>query len=146
MSATSADGQPLNVTLIQRRDPEAEVFAYWSERTKRRNPDFNAERRRVLKQRLEEEARANPGADPVDGLKLAVDGALLDPLHNGTETGRKYLEFDNVFKNKGRDRIEKLQRIAREPERAVVSGAAGDTDSVASRLVARLAAERKGEA
>ena len=63
--------------------------------------------------------REEPGdvAAKLAGLRLAVDGAMSDPFFNGSETGRTYLDFDNLFVNKDRDRIEKLQRLARAPER-----------------------------
>lgn len=140
-------GQTVAVELIRRRDPEAEVFAYWVEKTDRRNPVFTDERRRLLAARLSEESIANPTGDPVEGLKLAVDGALSDPLYNGSETGRKYLEFDNIFRNRGRDRIEKLQRLARAPERSGggSSTKAGETDARVRQILADAVAARAKE-
>jgi hypothetical protein len=88
-----------------------DVFAYWAGRTKQLKAQYTDERRRYIVVRLKEE----PGSitEKVAGLKLAVDGALVDPYFNGSETGKSYLGFENIFRHKGRDRIEKLQEAAR---------------------------------
>jgi hypothetical protein len=91
--------------------PEHRVFLYWRERTGHGKAQWSEGRRRILAIRLGEE----PGDDEakIAGLKLAVEGALLDPMHNGSKTGTAYLGFENIFKHQGRDRIEKLQAVAR---------------------------------
>ena len=96
-------------------DAAREVFAYWRYETGRKNSQWSSGREATLRARLKEE----PGdiAARVAGLKLAVDGAVADPFFNGAETGRSYLDFDNIFRNRGRERIEKLQRLAQSPER-----------------------------
>jgi hypothetical protein len=87
------------------------VFDYWRERTRHERAAWTEERKRHLTNRLREE----PGTlgQKVAGLRLAVDGALLSPLFNGTEKGKAYLEFENLFIHKGRNRIEMLQNVAR---------------------------------
>jgi hypothetical protein len=92
-------------------DAAKEVFAYWRAKCGHGKAQWTRSREGALKARLREE----PGSmgEKVAGLKLAVDGALLDPLFNGSEKGTPYLDFDNLFVNKGRNRIEKLQGIAR---------------------------------
>ncbi|KKL97806.1 hypothetical protein LCGC14_1830740 [marine sediment metagenome] len=97
-------------------DAARELFQYWRHAVGKPGSVWTDKRGRVLIARLREE----PGdlAAKLAGLKLAVDGALVDPLHNGTEKGRKLLGFENIFVHQGRDRIEKLQQSAREPPRA----------------------------
>lgn len=92
-----------------------DVFEYWQQRAGHPRAVWSPQRRRLLEARLREE----PGdmADKAAGLRLAVDGAVESPWFNGSENGTSYLDFDNIFRNKGRDRIEKLQRLAREPKR-----------------------------
>lgn len=89
------------------------LFDYWRRKCKHPRAQMTDARMRILQARLREE----PGESVVvrrAGLELAVDGAVGDPWFNGGETGTAYLDFDNIFRNKGRDRIEKLQRLARE--------------------------------
>ena len=86
-----------------------EVFAYWKASCKPAAVETDA-RLKVIEARLAEE----PGSTEakVAGLKRAVQGALVDPLFNGTEKGVRYWGFENIFKHGGRDRIEKLQGSA----------------------------------
>ena len=97
----------LDPTLLEAAQ---EVFDYWRKQTKR-HAKWTKPRRGFLEARLREEDGTM--AERVAALKLAVDGALLDPWFNGSESGRVFLDFDNIFRNKGRDRIEKLQEVAR---------------------------------
>jgi uncharacterized protein YdaU (DUF1376 family) len=81
-----------------------EVFDYWKEKTGHPGAQLTSDRRKKLATRLSE--------DDVAGLKVAVDGAVADPFYAGdNETGRKYWDFQNIFRS--RDRIEKLQDSAR---------------------------------
>lgn len=87
--------------------PEREIFDYWRERTGHKKAQFTPRRRAQLKVRLKEEPEG------VAGLKLAVDGAILDPWYNGSRNGHQYWEFENIFVHEGRNRIEKLQNVVR---------------------------------
>jgi len=115
-------------------DGAREVFQHWRLQTGHRRAVWTAQRGQVLLARLREE----PGdlAAKMAGLKLAVDGAVRDPWFNGSERGRPFLDFDNIFRNKGRDRIEKLQRLAQAPERS-------RGDSRADRIDAKVRAGLK---
>jgi hypothetical protein len=105
-----------------------EVWQHWRLKTNHRQAVWTPKRSKLLVARLREE----PGTveEKVAGLMVAVDGALLDPWFNGEETGRTYLELDNIFRN--RDRVEKLQQSAREPPRRRTG------DPRASRVDARV--------
>jgi len=91
-------------------DAAKTVFAYWCEKTGHTRAQWTPERGRTLKARLAEE----PGSmlEKIAGLKLAVDGVLVDPWFNGSERA-KLTGFMNVFLHQGRNRIEKLQDAAR---------------------------------
>jgi hypothetical protein len=79
-----------------------EVFTYWKDRCEHPRATLTEQRRRTLGARLKEEP------DGAEGLKRAVDGAVLDPWYAGeNDTGKRYWGFENIFRN--RDRIEKLQ-------------------------------------
>lgn len=97
-----------------------EVFDYWRARVSKPGSQWTPERLRVIKARMKEE----PGtlADKIAGLKLAVDGAATDPFFNGSENGNELLGFENVFVHQGRNRIEKLQGLARKPSRLARKG------------------------
>lgn len=69
-------------------------------------------------------------ASKVRGLCLAVEGALRDPLFNGSEKGTAYLGFENLFVHKGRDRIEKLQRAALSEDGPPVGAAGAPRDEL----------------
>ena len=101
-SASRIDLTPLEAAV--------QVFDYWRKQTKR-HAKWTKSRRGFIEARLREEDGTL--LEKVEALKLAVDGAVFDPWFNGTESGRSYLDFDNIFRNKGRDRIEKLQRYGR---------------------------------
>jgi hypothetical protein len=100
-------GDPVLALALSYGSMADEVFSYFQLRLEHPRAQLTADRKRVLEARLREE----PGdtAQKVAGLKKAIDGAVLDPWYNGAETGRKLWDFDNVFVNKGRNRIEKLQ-------------------------------------
>ena len=115
-------------------DGAREVFQHWRLQTGHRRAVWTPQRGQVLLARLREEP-GDLGAK-VAGLKLAVDGAVRDPWFNGSERGRPFLDFDNIFRNKGRDRIEKLQRLAQAPERS-------RGDSRADRIDAKVRAGLK---
>jgi len=115
-------------------DGAQEVFQHWRLQTGHRRAVWTAQRGQVLLARLREEP-GDLGAK-VAGLKLAVDGAVHDPWFNGSDGGRAFLDFDNIFRNKGRDRIEKLQRLAQAPERS-------RGDSRADRIDAKVRAGLK---
>lgn len=119
------------------------VFEYWKEKTGHDRAQWSDQRRRVLLTRLREE----PGTigQKVLGLMAAVDGALLDPLHNGAEKGRTYLEFENLFVHQGRNRIEKLQNVARGGD-APVAGARKVDDLENGNKQAVIAAIQKNRA
>lgn len=149
-SSAHADGPLAAVLSIVRRDPVVEVFDYWVEKTWSRRgtrPMLSDERRRQIATRLAEERKANPSGDPVAGLKLAVDGSLADPYFNGTETGKKFQGFENVFVNRGRNRIEKLQAAALAPPPVAVASRskAGETDARVRQLLADATAARERE-
>lgn len=124
-------------TFSNERDAARFVFDYWRYRTDHRRAAWNEERQRRLLTRLREE----PGGlrEKVGGLCLAVEGALLDPLHNGSEKGRAYLEFENIFVHQGRNRIEKLQGVASGAANPRAAGPLGQKDLETSN---RLAAEQ----
>lgn len=104
--------QPPITTPPYRDEVEAAraVFDYWREKTNHWKSQWTKDREAKLKVRLREE----PGhlEQKVAGLKRAVDGALIDPVFNGSEKGRPYLEFENLFVHQGRNRIETLQASA----------------------------------
>jgi len=106
---------PRELALVSSEPSESDgarlVFDYWREQTGHSRAQWTPERAKALRDRLREE----PGtmSQKIAGLMLVVDGALLDPLFNGTEKGTPYLDFENLFVHKGRNRIEKLQNIAR---------------------------------
>lgn len=125
------------------------VFEYWREKTKATRAQWTPERRRSLLIRLREE----PGdlQAKVAGLKLAVDGALQDPLFNGAEKGRSFLGFENLFVHKGRNRIEKLQAAARSEDLPVADSRPADIRSqtvgqvnlaAAKRLIGKLSGDQ----
>ena len=116
------------------------LFAYWKERTGKDGAKWTQERRGHLLRRLKEES-ADPGA-ALDGLKLAVDGAVTDPFFNGSETGKSYTEFESIFVHKGRNRIEKLQGLARNPQKRISQDSkAGRIDAQARALIAESRAK-----
>jgi len=100
-------GTPTRRSLAAETGPEFEVFAYWRVRCGRAKATWTQDRKAVLARRLSEEPEG------IAGLKLAVDGAVADPLFNGSEKGTRYWDFENVFVHQGRNRIEKLQAAAR---------------------------------
>ena len=104
------------------------VFDFWRLKTNQARAQWTEERRRRLITRLREE----PGdmASKVRGLCLAVEGALRDPLFNGSEKGTAYLGFENLFVHKGRDRIEKLQRAALSEDGPPVGAAGAPRDEL----------------
>lgn len=130
-----ATGRPTIPTrFVNERDAVRYVFDYWRSRTDHLRASWNDERQRRLLTRLREE----PGGliEKVRGLCLAVEGALLDPLHNGSEKGRAYLEFENIFVHQGRNRIEKLQGVALGAANPRAGGPLGQKDLEASNRMA----------
>jgi hypothetical protein len=96
------------------RSGEEEVFAYWQERTGKKRAQLTDARKAILKARLREEP------DGVEGLKLAVDGAVRDPFWNGSENGKQLWDFENIFVHQGRNRIETLQGKANGANMALI--------------------------
>ena len=91
----------------RRRAGAEVVFAYWAAKTGRNGrTTLTSQREAVLIQRLTE------GHDDLGELFYAVDGALRDPWYNGSDPrteGRNYLDFENLFRNRGR--VEKLAGV-----------------------------------
>jgi hypothetical protein len=109
--ATDRHGHPLTLEgLGNEVDAVKIVFDYWRLKTGHTKAVWNETRKKHLLARLREE----PGTlrQKVQGLELAVDGALADPLFNGSKEGTAYTGFENIFIHKGRNRIEKLQAAA----------------------------------
>jgi len=109
--ATDRHGQALTLEAIGNElDAVKLVFDYWRLKTGHTKAVWNETRKKHLLARLREE----PGTlkQKVQGLELAVDGALADPLFNGSKEGTAYTGFENIFIHKGRNRIEKLQAAA----------------------------------
>lgn len=103
-------------------DAARTVFAYWKARCSHPLAKWTGDRARVLLTRLNEESKDPHAA--MQGLCRAVDGALLDPWFNGRENGRgRLLDFENIFVHRGRNRIERFQRIAGEARQKDVMAA-----------------------
>ena len=130
---------PVEVALVRTDtwDQAAqEVFDYWRQRCGKEKAKWNGTRRGTLIRRLKEES-GDP-EEAIAGLKLAVDGALLDPFYSGeNETGSIYYGFENLFVHKGRNRIEKLQGVARNPPKP--GNGSGKPASRAERIDAKNA-------
>jgi hypothetical protein len=103
--AELASGARDRLSAEQARTIAAEtVFGYWAAKTGR-GPrtlmDPTRESRIV--------ARLKENGGDVGELFYAIDGALVDPWHNGTTDGIKHLDIDHIFRN--RERVEKLANL-----------------------------------
>lgn len=143
-SATSAstDDGLQNDLVEQKLDAIAlsavrDVWAYFTARCQHPRAQLTNERTKILRARLREE----PGTtvERIAGMKAAVDGAVGDPFFNGSETGKQLLDFNNVFKHQGRDRIEKLQRLAQEQASGAKQGPKSKADQRADAARAMVA-------
>lgn len=76
------------------------VFGYWAMKTGSERALYDRDRQRVLLRALSE----NRG--DVSELMYAIDGALLDPWHNGEKDGTKHLGVDAILRSRGK--IEEL--------------------------------------
>jgi hypothetical protein len=76
------------------------VFGYWATKTGQDRALYDRQRESVLMRALSE----NRG--DVSELMYAIDGALLDPWHNGEKDGTKHLGVDHILRNRGK--IEEL--------------------------------------
>jgi uncharacterized protein YdaU (DUF1376 family) len=128
LTIVKANDVPASARTLNESQAAHLVFDFWRARTGQTRAQWTEERRKRLVSRLREE----PGdmAAKVRGLCLAVEGALRDPLFNGSEKGTAYLGFENLFVHKGRDRIEKLQRAALAEDGPPVGAAGAPRDEL----------------
>lgn len=81
--------------VSRRLDEIREVFEYWVERTstgRGRRPLFDAKRKARIAARLAD-------GFSVTDLKTCVDGFLLSPWHNGSESGKRYLGIETIYRD-----------------------------------------------
>lgn len=98
--------------LADRREAAAEakdiseVLSYWRDRCTKRPGSVvfapGGDRWEKVRDRLSDDLPGREGGWTVAELKLAVDGALISPFHNGTDPktrGKQYLDARTIFKN-----------------------------------------------
>lgn len=100
---------------LRATDPEAQtirdVLSYWQERCAPRTHIAIAGKRwEKVRARLRDQLDGRGPWTP-DELKLAVDGALLDPWLSGRDKGSKgYLDAETIFRDA--EMVEKLRNLA----------------------------------
>lgn len=73
-----------------------EVFDYWADATstgRGRKPAFDAKRQARIRARLRDDKFT------VTDLKACVDGFVASPWHNGTDTGKRWLGIETIFRD-----------------------------------------------
>lgn len=108
---TTTEGNPSgSLALKGKNSPGVRIFEYWRSKVERPRSQYTPKKRAMLRSRWRELKGDDGEREAL--LKLAVDGAVGDSFFSGAETGKAYLEFENLFRNS--ERVEKLIGLAEE--------------------------------